>query len=121
MNNIVGVEPLKETFTCINKWFEGFRVTKDCDLLRNHEGPCNWIDRLKSAPPIDLVNHPPHYTQGRFEVIEVIEDWKLNYKLACVIKYIARCDFKNDPLQDLKKARWYLDREIVQREREKND
>jgi hypothetical protein len=59
------------------------------------------------------INHPSHYTQGRFEVIDVIEDWKLNFHLGNVIKYVARCGHK-DPgkITDLEKARWYLQREI---------
>lgn len=62
----------------------------------------------------DIVNHPPHYTFGKFEVIDVIEDWKLPYHLGNVVKYIARAGRK-DPgkeLEDLKKARFYLDRFI---------
>lgn len=37
------------------------------------------------------VNHPNHYTQGKYEPIEVIADWGLNFNLGNVIKYIARC------------------------------
>ena len=58
------------------------------------------------------VNHPKHYNQGKFEVIDVIEDWKLGFNLGNAVKYIARSEFKGDQLQDLEKARWYLNREI---------
>lgn len=60
----------------------------------------------------DMVNHPPHYTFGKYEVLDVIEDWGLNYNRSCVIKYIARAGKKQNELEDLKKARFYLDREI---------
>ena len=60
----------------------------------------------------DTVNHPSHYNTGRFEVIEVIEDWRLSFHLGNTIKYIARADHKGKPVEDLQKARWYLDREI---------
>lgn len=60
----------------------------------------------------DLVNHPPHYNAGRFEVIDVIEDWKLPYHLGNVVKYVARAEYKGERLQDLKKALWYLSRYI---------
>ena len=60
----------------------------------------------------DKINHPKHYTYGKFEVIEVIEDWKLNYHLGNTLKYIGRASHKNNELEDLKKARWYLDRYI---------
>lgn len=65
----------------------------------------------------DYVNQPKHYTKGKFEVIEVIEDWDLNFRLANAVKYIARHEHKGKPLEDLKKALWYLQREISIRER----
>lgn len=60
----------------------------------------------------DMVNHPPHYTQGRFEVIEVLEDWGLGLHEANAVKYIGRAKHKGKELEDLKKARWYIDRKI---------
>lgn len=63
----------------------------------------------------DNVNKPSHYTEGRrFETIEVIEDWELSYRLGNALKYVSRAGRK-DPaktVEDLKKARWYLTREI---------
>ena len=58
-------------------------------------------------------DHPAHYNQGRFEVIDVIEDWDLNFCEGNVVKYVARHRFKGEPLEDLKKARWYLERLIL--------
>ena len=60
----------------------------------------------------DNVNHPPHYKVGGIEVIDFIEAKKFNYNLGNVIKYVSRADHKGNRLEDLKKARWYLDREI---------
>ena len=63
---------------------------------------------------VDLVNHPPHYNQGKYEVIAVIEDWKLPYHLGNATKYIARAG-KKDPTkttEDLEKAIWYIRRYI---------
>jgi hypothetical protein len=61
----------------------------------------------------DQVNHPAHYTFGRFEVIDVLMDWfPSNPLLWQVGKYIARAGHKGKTLEDLRKARWYLDREI---------
>lgn len=71
----------------------------------------------------DNINHPSHYTDGKIEVIDFIEDKKLNYHRGNVVKYIARAG-KKDPakeLEDLKKARWYLDREIKNMETEENE
>ena len=62
----------------------------------------------------DPVNRPSHYTDGKIEVIEFIEDKKLGFCLGNAIKYIARAG-KKDPdktVEDLKKARWYIDRQI---------
>lgn len=67
----------------------------------------------------DVINHPSHYTRGKIEVIDFIEDQQLPYHLGNVIKYIARAGYKGDKLEDLKKARWYLDRyinEVMQHE-----
>lgn len=62
----------------------------------------------------DHVNHPSHYTDGKIEVIDFIEDKKLNYHRGNAIKYIARAGkkHKNKEIEDLQKAIWYLNREI---------
>lgn len=70
----------------------------------------------ESNQAAEAVNHPPHYNAGRFEVIDVIEDWRLNFHLGNALKYIARADHKGDSIQDLRKALWYLSREIARRE-----
>jgi hypothetical protein len=59
------------------------------------------------------VNHPAHYTRGGVEVIDAIEAWELGFRLGNAVKYIARAGHKGDALEDLKKGRWYLDREIA--------
>lgn len=64
----------------------------------------------------DDINHPSHYTQGDIEVIDYIEDKKLGYRLGNVVKYVSRAGHKDDAIKDLKKARWYLNREIAKRE-----
>lgn len=68
----------------------------------------------------DVISHPSHYTQGKIEVIDFIEDQKLNYHLGNCVKYICRCFWKHPdkPSEDLKKCRWYLDREIAELEAE---
>ena len=60
----------------------------------------------------EKVNHPSHYNAGSIEVIDAIEDWKLDFNTGNVIKYVARHQHKGRPVEDLKKARWYLDRLI---------
>ena len=61
----------------------------------------------------DLINHPPHYTQGSIEPIDVIEDWELGFCDGNALKYIARWRHKGG-IEDLKKAVWYLNRLICQ-------
>lgn len=60
----------------------------------------------------DPINRPAHYTYSTIEVIDVIEAWGLGYHLGNVIKYVARSAHKGTELDDLCKAKWYLDRVI---------
>lgn len=69
----------------------------------------------------DDINHPSHYTQGDIEVIDYIEDKKLGYRLGNVVKYVSRAGHKDDAIKDLKKASWYLNREIAKREQYDKD
>ena len=69
----------------------------------------------------DPVNHPSHYTSGKIEVIDYIEDQKFPYHLGNAVKYISRAG-KKDPaktIEDLSKAVWYLNRYIGLLEKEK--
>lgn len=67
---------------------------------------------------LEMVNHPNHYNTGTIEVIDAIEDWKLNFSLGSAVKYIARADHKHSAIEDLKKAVWYVSREIERREKQ---
>lgn len=72
-------------------------------------------DKQKENVPhgtLEHVNHPNHYNKGKFEVIEVIEDWGLGFNLGNAIKYIGRCEHKENKKQDLEKALWYIKREL---------
>ena len=66
----------------------------------------------------DNVNHPQHYggKDNPYEVIKVVEAWELNFNLGNTVKYIGRAGKKGSYLEDLKKAAWYLNREIEKRE-----
>lgn len=64
----------------------------------------------------ETINHPMHYGTGTYECINVIEAWGLGFCLGNTVKYIARAGKKGDPLEDLKKASWYLAREIQRME-----
>ena len=60
------------------------------------------------------IDHPDYYRgeNNPYEAIKVIESWGLGFCLGNTLKYIARAGHKGDRLEDLRKARWYLDREI---------
>jgi hypothetical protein len=60
----------------------------------------------------DKVNSPSHYKVGGIETIDFIEAKQLGYHLGNVIKYISRADHKDDKLENLKKAQWYLNRAV---------
>jgi hypothetical protein len=66
----------------------------------------------------EKINHPEHYRFGTYEAIKVIEAWGLGFCLGNVVKYISRAGRKtgSSELEDLKKAQWYLNREIEERE-----
>jgi hypothetical protein len=67
----------------------------------------------RTDPQNDQVNHPPHYTFGKYEVIDVLEDWFYDDPLLWQVgKYISRAKHKGKMLEDLKKARFYLNRRI---------
>ena len=68
----------------------------------------------KARAMTDLINSPPHYTPDdpTYETINVIEAWGLGYHLGNAVKYISRAGKKDSKAQDLRKAVWYLNREI---------
>lgn len=100
------------------------RLLKDSVAMASNERP---RIRMQASPSTnvgkpydtDMVNHPPHYTAGGIETIDFIEAKKLGYNLGNVVKYITRSDLKGDRLENLKKAQWYLNREIKNEEKAK--
>ena len=59
----------------------------------------------------ETVDHPDHYNKG-IEVIDFIESWDMDFNTGNAVKYLSRHKYKEKPLEDLKKARWYVDRLI---------
>lgn len=82
----------------------------DCSKSTSHFEP------KEKANEIDMVNHPQHYQHG-IEPIEFIESHDLNFNLGNVIKYVSRAPYKGTELEDLKKAKCYLEREIKKHDR----
>lgn len=70
---------------------------------------------------MEKINHPNHYGGNTiYEAIKVIEAWELNFNLGNTVKYICRAYKKLSTIEDLKKAAWYLDREIQKLEETEN-
>ena len=95
----------------------GVNIDKIHSLLDSLPG-VQSID-IREPRPVDNVNHPPHYTIGGIETIDFIEAKGLHnhYHLANAVKYISRAPYKKDYLEDIKKAAWYLQREIELQEK----
>ena len=79
------------------------------NLTEVRDGQVRFVKEMFLA---DNVNSPNHYTTGGIETIDFIEAKKLGYNLGNVVKYVSRADLKGNKLEDLQKAKWYLDRAI---------
>lgn len=81
-------------------------------MLKKKEGL--WTIDDPNDEVKEMVNHPEHYggRDNPYEAIRVIEAWDLGFCLGNTIKYISRAGKKDDTLQELEKALWYLKREI---------
>lgn len=94
------------------------------DIEKTQENVIEQTEKI--IKQYDVVNNPSHYTDSKIEVIDYIEDKNLGFCLGNVIKYVSRAGKKMDSgksardkeIEDLKKARWYLDRRIYELERE---
>jgi hypothetical protein len=104
-----------------------FRNVSTCayysDFNNSNDLPeITYSDFIASLQPIepqpDMVNHPKHYNVDGYEVIDIIDAFKLNFNMGNALKYLLRADRKGNKLQDLKKALWYLQREIEQSEKQ---
>ena len=89
----------------------------------NENGHAIWSPPFKSSTIVeDLVNSPKHYggKDNPYESIKVIRAWQLGFSLGNTLKYICRAGKKNPKtkVQDLEKARWYLDEEIAHLKKE---
>jgi hypothetical protein len=86
------------------------------EFSQYHQAGAEPEHQMAEENPVD---HPPHYggADDHYEAIKVIEAWGLGFHLGNSVKYISRAGKKGDALLDLKKARWYLDREIQKMER----
>lgn len=105
----------------------GYREAKDYFKPKKYSSDCTISckepnDSFKNEDyefkEIDMVNHPPHYQHG-IEPIEFIESHNLNFNLSSAVKYIARAPYKGKELEDLKKAKWFIEREIKRHDKQR--
>jgi transcriptional regulator with XRE-family HTH domain len=77
------------------------------------------VDASATTPRADSVDHPAHYggASNPYEAIKVIEAWGLGFNTGNTVKYLSRAGKKGDRLEDLRKAAWYLAREIQNEEK----
>ena len=96
------------------------KIGEDSYIHNNSEAKKQGIELLKDSPGLnDPVEHPKHYTFSKFEVIDVLMDWFRDEPLLWQVgKYIARAKHKGKELEDLKKARFYLNKKIEMLESE---
>ena len=89
------------------------RCKGSCECNPGTVGCALALRRLAEIERRETVDHPDYYKRGGIEAIDAIEAWGLGFNLGNVVKYIARAGHKTkDSLRDLRKAAWYLDREI---------
>ena len=103
---------------CLGKsCFDSIKMWLSAPCANEPENPPadKHVDLQKVSEKVcDNVNHPSHYTSGQIEVIDFIEDQHLGFHLGNTVKYISRAGRK-DPartVEDLRKAAWYLNRQI---------
>ena len=101
-------------FALEDKW------KRDAGIEDNHsadDAPAHTSEQLTDIERREVVAHPDYYKRGDIEAIDAIEAWGLGFNLGNVVKYIARAGHKTtDGLRELKKAEWYLSREIERME-----
>lgn len=91
---------------------DGNQTCDECgdQVITCIDGICNICTSLKDEN--DVINYPKHYNTAKIQPIDVIEDWKLDFRLANSVKYIQRHLHKGSAKKDLEKAIWYIQRYI---------
>ena len=104
----------------IKEEWEGLSDFVNADIMADIvSANVDFEDEDEEVSDKEMVNHPPHYNQGKFETIDIIEDIVAGYDdpveaylIGTTLKYLARAPFKNAKKQDLEKAEFYLKRAI---------
>lgn len=106
-----------KTKSAATKWKAVVVSTSDKSLsARYTQKPSTLVPNAVMSMAVyadDKVNSPSHYKVGGIETIDFIEAKQLDYHLGNVVKYISRADYKDEKLENLKKAQWYLNRAVA--------
>jgi hypothetical protein len=104
--------------------FMRYKAIRDVINSMGDDSPVLFNEQTGEVTPlhVDVVNSPPHYKTGGIEAIEGIEasmgpEAFAGYAKGSCLKYLWRYEKKGKPLEDLKKARWFLDRLIAAQEK----
>lgn len=81
---------------------------------------CRTCNGAIKSDKSDIISAPAHYTYSKYQPKDVIREWKLNFNLGSAVKYIARAGRKDDIIQDLKKAKQFIEFEIEAIENERS-
>lgn len=109
-SNGFGALTVGKEYEVLSECSEFYHIRDD----KGREG--NWDKSRFVIATSDPVSHPAHYTLGKIEVYDFIKAWDLSFAEGNVVKYVVRAPHKGKQLQDLKKARWYLDQLIKEAE-----
>jgi hypothetical protein len=111
-----GIHPCNHCFQ-FDRWVDRNIYIRQEAAKPLSEAIKEWVDSDHSEWATDNIHKPKHYTEhpSGIECIQVTEH--MGFNLGNAIKYIWRCDLKQDAIEDLKKAKWYIDREIDKRMR----
>lgn len=89
----------------------------ECEMIRTGKKPAHPLMRVpieeEKDEAVEAVDHPLHYRVGGIEHIDVVEALQWPYAIACATKYLWRYKYKKSPLEDLRKAQWFLARYIA--------
>jgi len=111
-----GIHPCNHCFQ-FDRWVDRNIYIRQEAAKPLSEAIKEWVDSDQNEWATDNIYKPKHYTEhpSGIECIQVTEH--MGFNLGNAIKYIWRCDLKKDAIEDLKKAKWYIDREINRRAR----
>lgn len=99
-----------------SQMLETFKKAKE-EMTKNTDVKPNFT--IDEDDDLEMVDHPTHYggKDNPYEAIKVIEAWEVGFNLGNTLKYISRAGKKDNIIQDLEKALFYLDREIQNRKK----